>query len=221
MCRTVHQRVPPARGDQHLPGTGLAQFVAVLARLIDVKVMMGMLDDTYMHAMSGKQRNQLFQQGGLAGTAEGGKAQYRFGMLHCQSLAANRQAAPGGSLCVSLEQITRCLRNSMVCRESGESHCFTSRNRSVQCVCSGGLFLHASSSDGRCRKAAGHTISESPLSDDCQEYSCRQSSSLSCIFSFMCVSLCCCKRRASIRTDPGRRPWQQPDVCPVVLRVIE
>ena len=49
--RVFHQQRPAlSRADQHLGGAGLAQFIAVLARIIDFKRVVSMLDDAHAQA---------------------------------------------------------------------------------------------------------------------------------------------------------------------------
>ena len=62
-------------GDHHLLGTRLAQAVAVLARLVDIKVVVGVLEHPDAQAAIHQQGDQLLQQGGLAGAAPGGEAE--------------------------------------------------------------------------------------------------------------------------------------------------
>ena len=64
-----------AGGNHHLLGTRLAQAVAVLARLVDIKVVVGVLEHPDAQAAIHQQGDQLLQQGGLAGAAPGGEAE--------------------------------------------------------------------------------------------------------------------------------------------------
>ncbi len=64
-----------AGGNHHLLGTRLAQAVAVFARLVDIKVVVGVLEHPDAQAAIHQQGDQLLQQGGLAGAAPGGEAE--------------------------------------------------------------------------------------------------------------------------------------------------
>ncbi len=67
--------VTAAGGHHHLAGAGLAQAVAVFARLVDVKVVVGVLEYPEAQTAAHQQRDELLEQGGLAGAAPGGKAE--------------------------------------------------------------------------------------------------------------------------------------------------
>ena len=67
--------VTTARSRHHLIRPRLAQAVAVLARLVGVKVVMGVLEHTQAQTAAYQNGDELFQQRCLASTAPGGKAE--------------------------------------------------------------------------------------------------------------------------------------------------
>ena len=71
------------RGDERLIGTGLANPVAVLARLVDIELVVGMLNNGKPRATSFQGRNQSSEQGGLACAAPGSQTEHGdFGAWH-------------------------------------------------------------------------------------------------------------------------------------------
>ena len=69
------QGVAPVGGRHHLPGSRLAQAMAVFAGLVHVEVVMGMLEHPEPQATLAEQGDEPLQQGGLAGTAPGDEAE--------------------------------------------------------------------------------------------------------------------------------------------------
>ena len=65
----VHQRPAPGRGDQHLGGAGLAMHPGVLARHVDIELVMGVLDHGDAQAFFEQMRDDALQERGLAGAA--------------------------------------------------------------------------------------------------------------------------------------------------------
>ena len=68
-AQLVHQRPTLSRGDHHLPRTRLPMEPGVLARLIDVKGMMGMLYRGYGDSARNELRYQRRHQGRLSASA--------------------------------------------------------------------------------------------------------------------------------------------------------
>ena len=62
----VHQA--PARGgaDQDFGRAGMAVAMGIFSRLVNVEVVVGVFDDRYLDAASDQQRDQIFDQRGLA-----------------------------------------------------------------------------------------------------------------------------------------------------------
>ena len=70
-----NERPTSRRTDRDACRTGVSQFIAVLARMIDVKFMMRVFDDADPQAARLAPRNQLPQQGSLATPAEASEAE--------------------------------------------------------------------------------------------------------------------------------------------------
>ncbi len=66
-------------------GAGLAQFVTVLAREVEFKMVVGMLDHRNTQIPCLQQWDELAQQGGFAGAAVSAKAENGYRSLHCWS----------------------------------------------------------------------------------------------------------------------------------------
>ena len=67
------QRPAAGGGDQHLACARLAQLVAVLARDVDVEIVVRVLDEAGAQSLLREQQDQFPEQGGLAGPAVGGE----------------------------------------------------------------------------------------------------------------------------------------------------
>jgi hypothetical protein len=70
----MHEREAPGRGDDNLVGADLSMQIRILARLIDIKGMMRVLERR--DAPLAKIGNKLDDQGGLSRAAPTGKADH-------------------------------------------------------------------------------------------------------------------------------------------------
>jgi len=74
LTQLVNDRPAPARGDCDLARAGLAVQPRILARMVDVEVMVGVLDGRDLEAAPDQRRNDPRDQRRLAGSAPAGKA---------------------------------------------------------------------------------------------------------------------------------------------------
>jgi hypothetical protein len=77
----AHQRVTIDRRNQNLRRTRHAVGMRILARLIDVKAVMGVLERRYLQATRDQSRDDLAQQSCLAGAAPAGDTDNAHGSL--------------------------------------------------------------------------------------------------------------------------------------------
>lgn len=73
IAHLVNLHPAPSRGHDHFARAGLAMFVGVLARVIDIECVMGVLERRHFQTATDKQRDQLGQKCRLARSAPAGK----------------------------------------------------------------------------------------------------------------------------------------------------
>src|SRR5262245_20776815 len=71
----VHQRPAPRRSHQHLRAARMAMAIGVLARLVDLKAVVGVLDQRHPELAFDEERDQLLDQRGLAATRPAGETE--------------------------------------------------------------------------------------------------------------------------------------------------
>src|SRR6185437_1048262 len=92
MAVLMHQRPAAGGADQHLARAGLAMFVGILARLVDIEAMMRVLHRGNADAAADELGDQPYQEGGLAAAAEPDHSE----KAHGGSRAAQPAACRGG-----------------------------------------------------------------------------------------------------------------------------
>src|SRR4026209_533470 len=87
-AQLVHEHPAPRRGHQHLGCARLAVTVGILARMVHVETVMRMLDQRNAQSALHKQRQQLFDEGGLAAAGPAGKSKGLHAVAPPQELPA-------------------------------------------------------------------------------------------------------------------------------------